>query len=160
MGSGFHFFPMENYFNQLIDKFLKFEEMWPPFCKFPILFSAVKLKLGPNFFLFIYKFKIGAFDPWTHAVLPIFSNSQKDWKLGFLNLTSAWIVSFLNSWEIENWDTGILAETALPNFSQFTKKQLGNWDFQSFLAFIFCQIVRSVFQEGHMCWVGKPIFIN
>ena len=69
LGSKFHFSKWKTYFTQFIDKFLKFEEMeylihhvkvemWPALCKFPILFSPVKLKLGRNFSQFIYRSKL------------------------------------------------------------------------------------------------------
>ena len=67
-------------------------EMWPGLCKFPILFSAVKLKLGHNFSQFIYRFKI--------------------------NVALGGILNFYQSMEeIKNWDFGIL-----PTFFQFTKQ--------------------------------------
>ena len=61
---------------QFINKFLKFVEMEylkrhikvemsPAMCKFPILFWAVKFKLGHNFSPFIYRFKIMSFESWT-----------------------------------------------------------------------------------------------
>ena len=73
MGSKFYFSQWETYFTQFIIKFLKFEEMqyfihhfkvemWPAFCKFPILLSAVKLKLDQTFSQFIRRFKIGSFE--------------------------------------------------------------------------------------------------
>ena len=76
VGSKFHFSKWKTYFTQFIDKLLKFEEMeylihhikvemWPALCKFSILFSAVKLKLGHNFSQFIYRFKIGTFESWN-----------------------------------------------------------------------------------------------
>ena len=40
-------------------------KMSPALCKFAILFSAVKLKLRPNFSQYTYRFKIGAFESWT-----------------------------------------------------------------------------------------------
>ena len=40
-------------------QYVKFE-MWSALCKFPILFSTVRLKLGKNS-QFIYRFKIEAF---------------------------------------------------------------------------------------------------
>ena len=76
MGSKFHISQWKTYFTQFTDKFLKLEEieylvhyikfeMWPALCKFPILFSAVKLKLRPNFSQFIYRFEIGTCESWT-----------------------------------------------------------------------------------------------
>ena len=73
MGSKFHFSRWETYFTQFIIKFLKLEEieyfiphvkaeMWPAFCKFPILFSAVKLKLDQTFSQSIRRLKIGSFE--------------------------------------------------------------------------------------------------
>ena len=38
-------------------------------------------------------------------------------------------------------------------------KQFGNWNFLSFVAFIFCQIERIVLQVGYRYWVGEPIFV-
>ena len=52
--------------------------------------------------------------------------------------------------QIENRDFGILTYTALPSFSQFTK-QLENWDFE---AFIYCEIVRIVFQGEYVLGRG------
>ena len=118
VGSKFHFSQKKTYFpNLLINSWDckkwniyhihqgKFE-MWPTLCKFPILFSTVKLKLGRNSQL-ICRFKIGTFESWSQAVFPSFSQfterltigifeccsgrtSQflwmhgRDWKLGFL----------------------------------------------------------------------------
>ena len=51
-----------------IDKFLKFKEkfeMWPILCKFPILFSVVKLKLGHYFSQFIHRFQSWTFQCWS-----------------------------------------------------------------------------------------------
>ena len=74
------------YFTQFFNKFLKFEEMeylihhvkvemLPTLCKVPILFSAVKFKLGHKFSQFIYRFKIGSlkFKIDIHPVNSIFS---------------------------------------------------------------------------------------
>ena len=69
------FFPTENIFFPIIDTFLIFEEMeylihhtqfkmWAALCKFPILFSTVKLKFGNNFLQFINRFKIGTLESW------------------------------------------------------------------------------------------------
>ena len=52
-------------------------EMWQALCKFPILFSAVKLKLGHSISQFICRFKIGTFDSWTWVVLASFLPSHK-----------------------------------------------------------------------------------
>ena len=60
MGSKLYFSQLKSYFSQFIDKLLKFEEMeylinnvkveiWPALCKFPILFSTVKLNLDITF---------------------------------------------------------------------------------------------------------------
>ena len=46
----------------ILDRFLKFEEsfeMRQALCKFPIVFSVVKLKLEHNFSQFIHRFKLG-----------------------------------------------------------------------------------------------------
>ena len=72
------FFPTENIFFPIIDTFLIFEEMeylihhtqfkmWQALCKFPILFSTVKLKFGNNFLQFINRFKIGTLESWPSA---------------------------------------------------------------------------------------------
>ena len=92
-------FPNEKHLIQFIDKFLKFEEVeylnhvkfeiYPVFYKFPSLFSAVELKLGHKFSQFIYRFKIGTFESWTWLHFQVFENSQRDLKLGFLNVAPA-----------------------------------------------------------------------
>ena len=43
----------------------------------------------------------------------------------------------------------MLAEAAIPNFSQFTK-ELENWNFSVPLTFIFSQILRTVFQVWYV----------
>ena len=48
-------------------------EMWAALCKFPILFSAVRPKLGHDFSQFIYRFNIGTFDSWE-----VFHSSKKN----------------------------------------------------------------------------------
>ena len=74
--SKFYFSQLKTYISQFIDKFLKFEEIesgihhvkieiGPALCKFPILFSTVKLKLGHNFSQFISRFIIGTFESWS-----------------------------------------------------------------------------------------------
>ena len=74
MGAKFYFPQWKTYFFQFVKKFLKFElmeylmhhvkfEMWAAMCKFPILFSTVKLKLRHNS-QFNYKFKIETFESW------------------------------------------------------------------------------------------------
>ena len=76
MDSKFHFSQWKTYFSQFIDEILKFEgmeylihhvkfEMLPALCKFPILFSTKKLKLGHKFSQFLYRFKIGTFESWS-----------------------------------------------------------------------------------------------
>ena len=83
--------------SQLADKFLKFEEMkylihhvkfemWPAFCKFPILFSKVKLKLGNNFSQFI--------NSYSKLYFKVFLNPQRDRKLGFLNVALTGLLNF------------------------------------------------------------------
>ena len=73
------------------------------FCKLPILFWTVKLKLGHKFSLFIHRFKIKIFECWSLAILPSFSQfknrfcdfwtfqffpiHEKDGKLGFMNIS-------------------------------------------------------------------------
>ena len=57
-------------------------EMWPALCKFLILFPTVKIRLGYNS-QFIYRFKIEILRLYFQVLL----NSQKDWKLGYLNIT-------------------------------------------------------------------------
>ena len=82
-------------------------EMWPALCKFPILFSAIKLKLRHNFSQVINMFKIGT--------SKLFPNSQIEGKLVFLNLATAGIANFSQFLE------------ELLSFSQFTI-QLRNQD--------------------------------
>ena len=107
------YFPNGKHILTNSDKSLKFEvteylihhvkvEMWPALCKFPILFSAIKLKLRHNFSQVINMFKIGT--------SKLFPNSQIEGKLGFLNLATAGIANFLQFLE------------ELLSFSQFTKQ--------------------------------------
>ena len=77
-------------------------EIWAALCKFPILFSAIKLKLKHNISQVVNMFKIGTFK--------LFPNSQIEGKLGFLNLATAGIANFSQFLE------------ELISFSQFTKQ--------------------------------------
>ena len=97
MSNGFKvsFFPNGKHFNQFIEKF--FEEMkyrihhvkfeiWPALCKFSILFSAVKVKLGHNFPIQLY---------------------VQNWDFWFLDI--GYISKFFPIHkEIENWDFWML----------------------------------------------------
>ena len=68
--------------------------------------------------VFVYRFKIGACESWAQVVHQVFPNSQRDWKLGFLNVALAGFLIFSQFMdEIENCDVGILAKTVSPNFS-------------------------------------------
>ena len=87
IGSKFHFTQWKTYFSQFIDKFLKTEVMN---ClihyvlnviriilyKLTNLFSTVKLKLGPNFSQFNYRFKIEIFSVGLRLYFQFFSNSE------------------------------------------------------------------------------------
>ena len=123
--------------------------MYSALFKFPILFSTVKFKLG-RYSQFIYIFKIGPLNLGLRLSFQVFPNSERDWKLGFLNVALAGLLNFFQFIEeLENWDIWTWAWTTFPNFYQFTK-QLGNWDFWSPHAFLICQILRIVFQAGYM----------
>ena len=76
VGSKFHFSKWKTYFTEFTDKLFKIEEMeylihhnkvemWPALCRFPILFSAVKVNLGHKFSQFIYSFKTRTFESWA-----------------------------------------------------------------------------------------------
>ena len=105
-------------FTQLIGKFLKFEEMeylihhikvkiWPVLCYVPILFSAVKLKLGHNFSQFIYRFKIRTIESWTKSVLPSFSQFTMRLKTGISDCCPCWNSKFFpvhwKYWKLGFW---------------------------------------------------------
>ena len=88
-------------------------------------------------------------------------NSQKDWKLGFINVVLVGILIFSQFMkEMEYWDVWMLSEAVFPNFSHFTK-ELENWNFRIPPTFIFCQIVRIVFQTWYVCrrgWVNLWLY--
>ena len=70
--------------------------------------------------------------------------------MGFLNVALIGIVNFSQFIEEnQDWDFGILPS--------FVPSSLNSWEVGIFTpAFIFCQIMKIVFQEGYMCWVGEP----
>ena len=75
--------------------FFKFE-MWPALCKFPILFSTVKLKLEYNFSQFINRLKIQRLESWSQAVLPSFSQFTKRSKIGIFEYCSKFLIISLD----------------------------------------------------------------
>ena len=93
--------------------------------KFPVLFLAVRLKLGHNLSQVLYRFKIGTFESRNWQSFLQFTKRSR-----FLNIVLVGILNFPQSCmeEIENWDFGILTSTGPPSFFQFTK-QLKSWDF-------------------------------
>ena len=93
------FFPIENIFSQIIDKFLKFEVMEYLIhcvlnrsslisCKFLALYSTLKLKLGPNFSQFIHNSsidsKLGFLSVCLRLYFQVFPNSQRDFGIFLL----------------------------------------------------------------------------
>ena len=78
--------------------------MWLVLCKFPIVFSTVKLKLGtisPNSSI---DSKLGLWNFGLKLHLRIFSNSHTDRKLAFLNVVLAGLLNFSQFMkESENW---------------------------------------------------------
>ena len=96
MSSKFHFSQWKTYFTKFIDNFLKFVEteylnhyfkfkMWPALCKFSILFSAVKLRLGRINFLRSSIGALGLLNLGLKLYFQVFDNSHRDLKLRFLN---------------------------------------------------------------------------
>ena len=92
MGSKVHFQQWKTHYPHFIDRSLKFKEMeylihhvkfemWPALCKFPILFSTVKLQLRHNS-QFFHRFKIGTFESYSLAVISSFSQFTKKLKIG------------------------------------------------------------------------------
>ena len=96
MSSKFHFSQWKTYFTKFIDNFLKFVEteylnhyfkfkMWPALCKFSILFSTVKLRLGRINFLSSSIGALGLLNLGIRLYFQVFDNSHRDLKLRFLN---------------------------------------------------------------------------
>ena len=146
ISSGFKIscFPNRNHILTNSDKFLIFEEieyiihhveMWPALCKFPILISAMKLKHNISQVINIFKIRTSKF------FFPI-HKEKENWD--FWMLLQLELLIFRNSWK---------------NFQVFSSS-LNVWEIMIFfLAFIFCQVVRIVFQTGYMCWVEEAIVI-
>ena len=103
------FFQWKTYFTQFTEIISKFEEMeylihyvkfemWPVVQKFPILFSALKLKLGHNFSQLIYRFKLGTFESWTQVVFRTFPQFTKRSKIGIFEYSAGWNIP-LHGWK-------------------------------------------------------------
>ena len=91
----------KTYLSQFVDNFLKFEEtfeMWPALCKFSILFSTGKLRLGHIFSLCTLDSKLGF---WLLVLgcnfrfFPIYIEIKK---LGFFEWRSRFFLILPNSW--------------------------------------------------------------
>ena len=94
---------------EYLNHHVKFQ-MWPALCKFPILFSAVKLKLGHNVSQFILDSKLGLLNLALRLYFQVFDNSQRNLKLRFLNVAPAGLPNFCQFMDvIENLDFGTLA---------------------------------------------------
>ena len=126
------FFRWKINFSQFIffDKYLNFKEikylihyvkfgMWPALFyvnSFYILRWNSHLDIG-SFSQFILGFKPGFFNVCLRLYFHHFANSQKDWKLRFLNVAPGLLLNFLQIMkEIKSWDFWVLAKAGLPNF--------------------------------------------
>ena len=101
-----------------------FDSLFPPSDLLPILLSTISLHWEINF-----------------------PNSSRDSKFRFWNVGLGLCIlpSFFQLMkEMENRDFS-LAEAALPNIYEFTK-EFEKWDFWGTPTFIFCQMVRTVYQ--------------
>ena len=89
-------------------------------CKFPSLFSTVKLNLGNSCSQFTLRFKLGFLNYGLSLYFKVFPNLRKNWKWGF---SIASLVGYLNfshyMKEIKNWYFYLLAKVPcafkLPN---------------------------------------------
>ena len=89
----------------------------------------------------------------------LFPNSLKYRKLGFANVALVGLHNYFQFMKVmESWNFWTLAEAVLPNFSQFTK-EFENWLIWVPLTFIFCQIVRTIFQAWYLCRRGTSQFM-
>ena len=138
--NGKHIFP-------ILWKILKFEvmEYLIPHVKFEMLVlnSTVKLKLGPKFFQFIYRFKTVFF--WKldlDCTSKFFPNSQRDFLI--FECCSSWTSQLFQIHE-KDGKLGFLNMSLLctSKFSQFTKK-LRNWDFEVPLILYFVRLWDSL----------------
>ena len=113
--------------------------MWSALCKFPMLFSTVKLKLGHNS-QFIYRCIIGTFESWSQVVLPNFSQFTNKLKIGIFKCCSSWTSQFSQFMkQIENWDFGIFSSECSSKLFPINKT-VGKLGFLgSSLALIFSQ---------------------
>ena len=119
-------------FSQFIffDKYLNFKEskclihyvkfgMWPALFyvnSFYMLQWNSHLDTG-SFSQFILGFKLGFFNVCLRLYFDHFANSQKDWKLRFLNVAPGLLLNFLQIMkETKNCDFWVLAKAGLPNF--------------------------------------------
>ena len=76
-------------------------------CKFPILFSTVKLKLGlHSFSQSIQGSKCGFLNVGLRLYVQVLPNSQGDWKMKILNVALAGLSTFPSSQK--NWKLGFL----------------------------------------------------
>ena len=76
-------------------------------CKFPILFSTVKFKLGlHSFSQFIQGSKCGFLNVGLRLYVQVLPNSQGDWKMEILNVALAGRFTFPSS--LKNWKLGFL----------------------------------------------------
>ena len=118
------------------------------------LFSVVKFKLRHSNFQFILRFTVGFFDVGLRLYFKLFPNSQKNWKLGFVNVA---LVGLLNC--LQFMKDGILwfLNVGLGyNFSQFTKSwKIGIFEFH--LLWYFVRLWRQSFKLGMRVGEGEPI---
>ena len=99
-------------------------------------------------------FKTGIFECGFWVYFSFFTNSRKrDWKFAFI-VDLVWSSIFSNSWKRWNIDFCMLAWAVFPNLSQFTK-ELENRNFWILRTFIFCQIVRILFEARYVSSRGR-----
>ena len=86
-------------------------KMCPAFlCKFPSLFSTLKLKLGHSFSQFTLRFDLRFLNVGLRLYFELFSNLRKDWKLGFVNISLVRLLNFSQFFkEMKNWGFCLLA---------------------------------------------------
>ena len=121
MSSKFHFSLLKIYFSQFVDKFLKFEKMeclihhvslkcGQPYINSQPYFQQWELDWDISFSTSSIDSKLGFWNLCYRLYFQGFPNSQRDRKLGFLNIVLAGLLNFSQFMEeIENWNFWILA---------------------------------------------------
>ena len=107
----------------------------------------MKLKSGHNFSICLHN------QNWVFCILlyfNLFPNSLKYWKLGFVNVVPVGLHNFSSLWK---WLNIGIFECQLRLYFQISPNslELANWYFWVSLTFIFCQIVRTIFQAWYVC---------